>query len=29
MSSSSNTGGLTNTYSAAPRTFGINVQKRF
>lgn len=29
MSSSSNTGGLTNTYSAAPRTFGINIQKRF
>jgi outer membrane receptor protein involved in Fe transport len=28
-SSSSNTGGLTNTYSAAPRTFGINVTKRF
>jgi iron complex outermembrane recepter protein len=29
VSSSSNTGGLTNAYSAPPRTFGINVTKRF
>jgi outer membrane receptor protein involved in Fe transport len=29
VSSSSNTGGLTNAYSAAPRTFGINVTKKF
>ncbi len=28
-SSSSNTGGLTNTYSAPPRTIGINLMKRF
>ncbi len=28
-SSSANTGGLTNTFSAPPRTFGVNVTKRF
>ncbi|WP_420142657.1 TonB-dependent receptor [Sphingomonas sp.] len=29
MSASANTGGLTNAFSSPPRTFGINVTKRF